>query len=152
MRQGRRHNIRQEFWRELNKQIRARSDTPLEPTEQKDNNDNYRPIRGISPLASYGFNVRFDNQMMVYLYILESRREEFFQFLQQNRDEIRAELGEPLEWRPPNQRPKIVSRRTADVVYNRNDWGEYQDWLIGTAEQFHSVFHPYLEDFQEHHQ
>jgi len=41
------------------------------------------------------------------------------------------------------QRKRIVARREADVEEKEN-WDEYQNWLLEHVEQFHDMFIPIL--------
>lgn len=146
------NQARQAFWRELNETITKRTDTPLSPTERDDSeNDNWRRLPNIAASTGVGFDVRLDDQIMVWL-IPRDRdiRDDVFAYLRTFKQEVDTEFDGNLEWNPDDQGEKIVLRRTdADIQQNHGDWDEYQDWLIENGEKFYTVFRPFLHDFEK---
>lgn len=73
------------------------------------------------------------------------KREEIYRFLEDHRSEIEQQIDQDVQWSNPEgtQRKRIVVRRDAEVE-NRENWDEYQNWLLEYVKKFHDVFLPIL--------
>lgn len=67
----------------------------------------------------------------------------FYAFLEQQKEEIERELGEPLIWYNPDdaQLCRIFIQKTADIR-QREDWDQQHAWLKEKLESLHQVFAP----------
>lgn len=148
------NSVRQTFWNELNEKINDRTNTPLKETTQVDNEtDSWRPQRHLADSVSYVFNLPFlqKDQIQVYL-IPRSHRdvEAVLEHLSKYREEFIQELDGDPEWRPEDGKDKIIIRREGIDVENRRDnWDEYQEWLIQTAEDLYFTIGPKLAGFDD---
>ena len=63
--------------------------------------------------------------------------------LEQERQAIESEIGEPLVWNPtPDKLDKIIALFRAVDVDNRAAWPEYCDWLVTRVARFRKAFVP----------
>ena len=63
-----------------------------------------------------------------------------FELLQQQKDQLEAELGE-LEWQPlPHASACRIIQRRAGAIDDRESWPELIDWCIERAEAFQATF------------
>lgn len=67
----------------------------------------------------------------------------FFAILERKKDEIEADLGEPLTWYNPQEAQvcRIFLQKTADIS-QRQDWDNQHAWLKEKLESLHRVFAP----------
>jgi len=80
----------------------------------------------------------------VLLYITGSDAKAHFHLLEQDKEAIEAEMGEPLEWcELPDRRVSSIElmRRGTDPT-RRSDWQEQQEWMCEKLEAMHTVLAP----------
>jgi hypothetical protein len=67
----------------------------------------------------------------------------YFETLQQHKEEIESELGEPLQWYNPEEalRCIIYLRKPADIR-DEARWPEQHAWLMQKIQALHHVFAP----------
>lgn len=65
------------------------------------------------------------------------------------KQEIEAEIGQPLAWNPnPENRDKVIALyRDADLT-RRDNWPEYLDWMVDMTRRFRQSFGPRIKMLQ----
>ncbi len=76
--------------------------------------------------------------------------EDFYLFLEKNKNEIEEKLGRS-EWRKRKRGQSwVVSQKNEDFyLYNDTNLNDYFDWFIKKAELFHKTFVPYIKEYKE---
>ncbi|MBI5092284.1 MAG: DUF4268 domain-containing protein [Candidatus Hydrogenedentes bacterium] len=84
-----------------------------------------------------------NQELRAELVITGDQSKSYYRLLEQDRDEIERELGEPLTWHnPPEKRMcRVYVRSTVDLD-NRDRWPEYFTWLLEKLEKLYGVFGP----------
>ena len=99
------------------------------------------------PLGKAGIHLSniantYDNKIGVRVYLSQRRGgEAALSQLQEWKNEIEAEIGQPLQWNPnPDNRDKIIALyRDADLA-RRDKWPEYLSWMVDTTRRFRQAF------------
>jgi hypothetical protein len=86
------------------------------------------------------------NQLFVEIRCARKNSKAHFFLLQNQREEIEAELGYSLEWEehPESVGSSIIIRREGDFS-DQSSWTEFADWLIEHMEAFQRVFRPRIK-------
>lgn len=144
------NEARQAFWEELNERITRRPNTPLRETERADSeNDSWRPQRHLTETVGYSFNCKLrPPEIQVYMVARRNRdRDAVFDQLRDHQEQIDGKFDEELEWQPEDGSYKIILRRDADIENRRDEWDEYQAWLIDRAERLYFATGPVVAGF-----
>lgn len=84
----------------------------------------------------------YDNRIGVRVYLRQRQGgEAALAQLQEWKNEIESEVGQPLQWNPnPDNRDKIIALyRDADLV-RRDKWPEYLAWMVDMTRRFRQAF------------
>ncbi len=86
------------------------------------------------------------NQLFVEIRCARKNAKAHFFLLQNQREEIEAELGYSLEWKefPETIGSSVIYRRDCDFS-DQSSWTEFADWLIENMEAFQRVFRPRIK-------
>jgi hypothetical protein len=92
--------------------------------------------------------IRPKRQVRTELYISSSAAKAFFFLLLEQKDEVEAELGYPLEWEElPSGRDTRISVYLNDVdPDDEAGWPCQHEWLANKVNDFHRVFAPRIRD------
>jgi len=65
-----------------------------------------------------------------------------FNLLEQDKETIEQELGNPLVWeeKPEKKSSTIIIRNTGMDPNNKNTWGQQQQWMLKQLEKFRQIF------------
>jgi hypothetical protein len=132
--------LQEEYWTQFRDLIENR-DTPLRARKPKPQHWYNNPI------GKSGYKLQFtvntvENRLYAQLIIKDDP--EAFQSLEQQKDQIEEEMGEPFIWRPPEEaqgesdRSKITLRREGHLT-EKDNWDQYHQWMLEQGEQFHEV-------------
>jgi hypothetical protein len=78
--------------------------------------------------------------------------EDLYWKLYDDRGEIESSIGTEIIWDEPEEtqsgkmRSHIWIKREAELK-NRDNWGEYFDWLLESGEKFHETFPDRLREY-----
>lgn len=89
----------------------------------------------------------YDNRIGVRVYLRQRHGgEAALAQLLEWKQEIEAEIGQPLQWNPnPENRDKIIALyRDADLA-RRDKWPEYLEWMVDVTRRFRQAFAPRLK-------
>jgi hypothetical protein len=141
-----------DFWEGFTDML-SRRDTRLSPQSPQPRQylANYFGVGGFH----MSFNVLFRDERISCQFIIEDD-DEFYQDLKSQQEEIEREFSqnrespEPsLKWIPSEEtggaRSVIEAEKTADLS-KRENWDEYQDWLIGAGKAIYETFEPKIRD------
>jgi hypothetical protein len=140
--------LQEEFWTAFRDRIES-IDTTLRPRKPMPHHWYNNPI------GKAGFQIQFTTNTVedaFYCQLIIKDDAEAYQQLEADREEIEAQMGEDLIWRPPedaqgdSNRSKISLKR-AGALSNKDAWEEYIDWMVDRGEKFHSVFHNRIQRF-----
>ncbi|HBJ36643.1 MAG TPA: hypothetical protein DDZ51_18180 [Planctomycetaceae bacterium] len=83
-----------------------------------------------------------DTVIVVSLVLGTDVARDFFPKLLAQKDEIEAEMGQPLVWQNPENKKhwKVKLARENFDFANVDQWHDSQEWLVATGEQFNKVF------------
>lgn len=140
--------LQEEYWTQFRDLIEDR-ETPLQARKPKPQHWYNNPI------GKAGFKIQFtvntvENKLFAQLIIRNDP--EAYQSLRQEREEIEAEMGEALDWHPPegaqgdNKRRKISLRRDG-YLSDEAEWEVYHEWMLDRGERFHEVFADRIQQF-----
>jgi len=87
-----------------------------------------------------------DNLIGCGIYI--SQNKELFAFLQNRKDEIEKELGEPAEWVDARVASRIRIKKEVSGVFDQTESEKYFAWLYEKTILFQKVFSKYLKEFK----
>ncbi len=74
------------------------------------------------------------------MFIVKEKQELFDEFYD-DKDQIESEIGSSLNWKPaPNQKRSLVELKRSAEIANKDNWPEYNSWLLENAEKFREVF------------
>jgi hypothetical protein len=99
--------------------------------------------RSYIQLVAY-VNVRNKNNA-VCIYLSGPDAEAHYQLLYDQREDLEAALGFPLEWEKSVKDRKLIARRPGDTT-DRSRWPEQHAWLFQTMVAFQRVFQPLIRD------
>ena len=77
--------------------------------------------------------------------ILKGRAQTYFHSLEEQKEEIKSQFGEPLEWFAGYKTEKHVALRTEADPGDENDWPRQHEWLATKLEKLNEVFRPRIE-------
>jgi len=107
----------------------------------------YSFASGVSGFT-YGFSFALNNRVRVDLYIDHgdaSRNEQIFNFLVQQRPEIEAAFGEPLEWEPlEDKRACRVAVYRPGSIDQAEELADIRAWAIARLLQMRKVMGPWI--------
>jgi hypothetical protein len=137
--------LQEEYWTDFRDKIERR-DTPLSTRKPKPQHWYNNPIGKGGYKLQFTVNTKEDN---LYCQLVIKDDPEGYEALEQKMDEIEAEMGEELLWRPPEEaqrgnRGKITLRRSGRLEKTDN-WDEYHDWMLEMGENFHEVFYDRIQ-------
>jgi hypothetical protein len=146
---------RLEYWTEFRDKIMDR-DTVLRPRKPKPNYWYNNPIGKAVCNITFHVNKSFSigsgsNKDRLKCQILIRDDAELFELLSEQRETIDKELGEPVNWIPPEEtrgkgdRSYIGLEREGDIS-NTDLWNEYQDWMLEKGELLHETFYDRIQD------
>lgn len=136
-----RDELREEFWTEFRDHIQDEQ-TPLRPRKPYPRHYYQNPIGATGYHLAYSID-EDDNELSLSLIIEDSAAAH--RLLNEQAEEIEAELGTEVEWgdlretRTGNMRSDLSITRDADI-HNRARWDEYFEWMLAMGERFHDVF------------
>ncbi|MGI3165344.1 DUF4268 domain-containing protein [Pseudooceanicola sp. 200-1SW] len=89
-----------------------------------------------------------ENSLAVELYLGDENAAAFFRELEQSREDIEAELGFSVVWKPlPEKRAcRIIYYKTECPLDDAARWAEYRAWMIESLEAFDRVFRPRVKE------
>jgi hypothetical protein len=72
----------------------------------------------------------------------------YFAQLFEHKQGIETELGQQLTWAetPNKKQSKVYLRKSADLT-DRDQWPEYQKWLLQNLERFHVIFSKHIKEW-----
>lgn len=139
-----------DFWESLEECLEDRPETPLYVDRDQDLTENYHHQKRNLPAGtnySLVLNTRDDLlQVKFHIHDHYPDRDDLWVFLDTRRATIEDKLG-ALEWNREGSYHQILSQRDGDVT-DRDQWGEYQDWLIRWGEAFDHVFGVSVAEFE----
>jgi len=144
--------VYRDFWREFEKRVSQREETPLYFDSEEVHGNFLSQKRNLPDGSNYTFSSDTNRgYLQVKLHIWSSRddRDEIFGHLREHRNVIEAEIGEPLSWSRNEDYDAIVLQREGDISTTREEWDEYLTWLIEQGERFDEVFGAYLSEFKK---
>jgi hypothetical protein len=84
-----------------------------------------------------------DGRIGVRVYISNKIADVALPKLEEERKQIEAEIGEPLQWNPsPDNLDKIILLARDADLYDRDKWPEYVEWLVDKVGKFKNAFGP----------
>lgn len=87
-----------------------------------------------------------DNRAGIRVYISNKIADHMLPFLQANKAEIEAELGETLQWNPnPENRDKIIAIFRPINLRNKSEWPEVIAWMTEKTIKFRKVFSKWVK-------
>lgn len=140
--------LQEEYWTQFRDLIENR-DTPLRARKPKPQHWYNNPIGKAGYKLQFTVNTVEDN---LYAQLIIKDDPEAFQSLEQQKNDIEAEMDGELIWSPPEEaqgeskRSKITLRRSAQLS-DRDSWPEYHDWMLKRGEEFHEAFADRIQEF-----
>ena len=140
--------LQEEYWTAFRDMIES-EDTPLRPRKPKPHHWYNNPIGKADCKLQFTVNT-VENSL--YTHLIIRKDPEIYQALESEKDEIEAEIGESLIWSPPedakgeSERGKITLRRDG-FLSNKDDWEEYQNWMLDRGERFYETFYDRIQRF-----
>lgn len=140
--------LQEQYWIQFRDLIESR-DTPLRPRKPKPHHWYNNPIGKADCKLQFTVNT-VENQL--YTHLIIRKDPEIYQALESEKEEIEAEVGEPLIWSPPeeakgeSERGKITQSRSG-VLANKDEWGDYQEWMLKRGERFYETFYDRIQQF-----
>jgi Domain of unknown function (DUF4268) len=113
------------------------------------------------PHARYWFNISlgrsnihlsciantWDGRIGVRVYIRNKVADLALPQLEAMKNEIEAEIGEPLKWNPnPNKLDKIIVLDRPANLDDHSQWNEYISWLVERVNKFRKAFGPRVKN------
>lgn len=81
------------------------------------------------------------NELRVELNLENNESKEYFQVLENEKNEIEAEIGQPTYWHNPvNARSCRIYVQKSVNLEDRDDWPAQHQWLLDNLELFYKVF------------
>ena len=131
-----------EYWTEFSQFLRARKSTvrPQKPFPQHWMNF----AIGRYNIYLVGFVNTKEKRIGVYLVTTGVNSKAFYHLLENDKNEIEAEMGEHLDWResPDRTESHILLQQYESDLFDRPRWMEYQTWMAERLEKFSHVFGP----------
>ena len=140
--------LQEEYWTQFRDLI-GNQDTPLRARKPKPQHWYNNPIGKAGYKVQFTANTVEDN---LYVQLIIKNDPEAYQSLEQQQDQIEAELGEELIWSSPEEaqsgskRGKITLGREGPLA-KKDNWSEYHEWMLKQGEQFHEVFADRIQQF-----
>lgn len=105
------------------------------------------------PVGRGGFNLaatitRRIGRISAQLYISGTKAKAFFRLLEEQKDDIEQEFGEPLEWEflPQGQDCRIASYRNDVDPDDKSDWSQQHEWLAGRLNGMYDILSPRIRE------
>ncbi len=98
---------------------------------------------GVGLASTFNTN---EKRVSAQLYI--SNDQQLYETLEKDKIEIEKDIGQKLIWQPlPGRSASRISLRKNECeIDSKNEWSEYQDWIIENLEKFYHVFNKRLQD------
>ncbi len=102
---------------------------------------------GIASFWDSEANSYSSNELRAEVYLRGSGAKNRFSVLQESKEEMENELGEPLIWSNPSDSKicRIYFRKTVDLR-NRDSWPEQHAWLLEKLQELRRVFTPIIRE------
>jgi hypothetical protein len=136
--------IQREFWEGLIEKIDQQTGSDL--YTESANPRSYLPVRGTLPAdADIGLGTdSLRGQIQVKLHLRDDGTE-MYDHLVEHKSDIESEIGAELMWDPDSARyEQIRLVRDGNIKTDREQWEEFQNWLIEYWKTFDEVFGDYL--------
>jgi len=141
-------NLQQlEFWKKFRKYVEERDKRIRLQTPHP---SNYYDIHiGISDCHIVLTVNSRENFIGCEIYI--NTNKDLFYFLQERKDEIEKEIGEPLEWVDARVASRIKLKKQVSDVFNPTEEENHFAWLYEKTLLFQKVFVKYFKEFKNNH-
>jgi hypothetical protein len=139
--------LQEEYWTQFRDLIADR-ETPLRARKPKPQHWYNNPIGRSGFHLQFTVNTVEDN---LYCQLLIQDDPEAYQALEDQREDIQAEIDDAIIWRPPEEarrssnRAKITLRRSGKLSHEMN-WNEYHEWMIDRGERLHDVLYDRIQN------
>ena len=134
-----------EFWTSLCNKISNKEQTPLKIRKARPQHWHTFPVgkTGVGLASTFNTN---EKRVSAQLYI--SNDQQLYETLEKDMIEIEKDIGQKLIWQPlPGRSASRISLRKNECeIDTKNEWSEYQDWIIENLEKFYHVFNKRLQD------
>lgn len=137
-----------EYWTEFNKLLHERNSI-VKPQKAAPQHWMYLAVGRSDFVLSATLNSR-EQKLAVALVIGGENSKAYYNLLKEDKVVIEKEMGCALEWRDlPNRKESHITlpHKDADPM-DKARWGEYQQWMADTLEQFYKVFNKRVKELE----